>query len=66
MFSSIVKAMIYLHERNIIHRVKMISLILKDLKPSNILITREGVVKVSDFGISRFIDSRMSPSTCTK
>ena len=35
-----------MHNNNIIHR---------DLKPANILITREGNIKICDFGISKFI-----------
>ncbi|UZJ52245.1 hypothetical protein CBS101457_001565 [Exobasidium rhododendri] len=37
------KGLGYLHERKIIHR---------DIKPSNILVTRQGQIKLCDFGVS--------------
>ncbi|KAJ1017912.1 hypothetical protein NDA13_006523 [Ustilago tritici] len=39
----VLKGLGYLHERKIIHR---------DIKPSNIVVTREGQIKLCDFGVS--------------
>ncbi len=41
-------ALAYAHEQRVIHR---------DVKPSNILITGEDVVKVADFGIARVVEA---------
>lgn len=40
---SILKGLEYLHQQRIIHR---------DVKPSNILVTRDGQMKLCDFGVS--------------
>ncbi|CAH1787997.1 unnamed protein product [Owenia fusiformis] len=50
-FQQIVAALRHIHEHNILHR---------DLKTANIFMTKEGVVKVGDFGISKMM------STATK
>ncbi|KIS66805.1 uncharacterized protein UMAG_10855 [Mycosarcoma maydis] len=39
----VLKGLSYLHERKIIHR---------DIKPSNIVVTRQGQIKLCDFGVS--------------
>lgn len=44
LFREIVKGMAFIHSQGIFHR---------DLKPGNILVTREGIPKVADFGLSR-------------
>lgn len=47
MVGQLLGALDYAHRRGVVHR---------DIKPSNILITREGAVKVADFGIARIVE----------
>ena len=47
--TQIMQALRHAHSRGIVHR---------DIKPQNIMVLRDGSVKVADFGIARLVDSQ--------
>ena len=52
--TQIMKALSHAHSRGIIHR---------DIKPHNIMVLRDGSVKVADFGIARLVSSNQNTMT---
>lgn len=52
-----VAAVEQIHKMNYIHR---------DIKPDNILLTSEGHVKISDFGLSKFLQCKNQNSVLSK
>lgn len=55
-FVQLVLALNYIHSRKVLHR---------DLKPLNVFLTIQGIVKLGDFGIARILDSSTAGAQTT-
>jgi serine/threonine protein kinase len=53
-FQQLVDAIVYCHRRGVVHR---------DLKPENLLLTADGNLKITDFGMSALRDASISSSS---
>mmetsp|Transcript_11668 Transcript_11668/g.33575 ORF Transcript_11668/g.33575 Transcript_11668/m.33575 type:complete len:772 (-) Transcript_11668:2-2317(-) len=53
-FVQVALALQHIHSHNVLHR---------DLKPLNIFLTRQGIVKLGDFGIARVLDNSVGAQT---